>query len=219
MSKTNLLAIICVASVLAAYVQIQRVDQARPEPPTREEMLAEIRANQERQREAFARDGRTATEQARAASMRGDHRTAIALLSPFGAALDDEAAAVLRLAQASLPEQERREQAAASAQAEEIAQRKAAARAAAAAIEARIGPAPSPMLFGGGYVEIDRYLRARAHDPDSIAYDACTEPREAPDGWVVQCSYRARNAFGALVLSQSLFIIRHGQVSQAIEIR
>lgn len=218
MSKTNLIAIICVASVLAAYVQIQRADRVDPKPPSRDQMLAEVRAHQERQREAFARDGRTATEQARAASMRGDHRAAIAVLSPFGAALDHEAAAVLRLAQASLPEQERREQAAASAQAEEIAQRKAAALAAAAAIKARIGPAPSPMLFGG-YVEIDRYLRARAHDPDSIAYDSCTNPREAPDAWVVECSYRARNAFGALVRTQTVFLIRHGQVVETLQVR
>jgi hypothetical protein len=80
------------------------------------------------------------------------------------------------------------------------------------ATEARIGPKPVPSVWNGTYGEVRDYLRERAHDPSSVELQECTYAVETPAGWVVSCTYRAKNLFGALVLDRGRFVVRHGRV-------
>jgi hypothetical protein len=83
------------------------------------------------------------------------------------------------------------------------------------AVETRIGPQPHRSGWDGTYREVEDYLAKVAHDPDSVKIEPCTQVRETPDGWVLACTWRARNAFGAIRREDTVFIIRHGRVVSA----
>lgn len=56
------------------------------------------------------------------------------------------------------------------------------------------------------------YLRATAHDPDSIDLAECGRLWFDDTQWMIDCAYRGSNAFGATVLNATRFYIRQLEV-------
>lgn len=77
------------------------------------------------------------------------------------------------------------------------------------------GPQPKLIEWDASYAPVNAYLRRVLNDPGSLKMQGCTAPIEAPTAWVVRCEFRATNSFGALVLQDYTFTIRHGQVVAA----
>ncbi len=78
---------------------------------------------------------------------------------------------------------------------------------------ASIGKEPKPSAWDGTYREVERYLKQVANDPESIDIDQCSDTFVVEDtGWIVLCSFRGKNAFGALIKNVNWFVIRHGMV-------
>jgi len=88
-------------------------------------------------------------------------------------------------------------------------------RAAAAETTARIknfGNAPAVSSLDGSYREVERYLEAVAHNPESVKIRGCTKVFHTEGGWLVGCDYTATNAFGGTVRASNWFTIAHGKV-------
>lgn len=67
-----------------------------------------------------------------------------------------------------------------------------------------------PDQFGRQYYA-EIALERSAHDPDSIDVTYCTDGRgTASEGWKFKCTYRGKNAFGALVKNTSTFRVKNG---------
>ena len=75
------------------------------------------------------------------------------------------------------------------------------------------GPQPRPNERGGTYREVRAFLRDHLNDPRSYQAVACGVPRMMMDRWDVECSFRARNAFGALVLQTWVFGFQQGRIT------
>jgi hypothetical protein len=81
--------------------------------------------------------------------------------------------------------------------------------AAQAEVDAR-GPEPLQSAWDGELPAVKNYLMDVLKDPDSYKHDKCTKPRAEGRFWVVACSYRAKNSFGAVVKEAQTFYIRKG---------
>lgn len=81
------------------------------------------------------------------------------------------------------------------------------------------GPRPEQSGWDGSYPEVKRYLRQAMHDPSSLEWEGCTKVfwESTKEGYLVGCTYRGNNAFGAKIKNAHWFIIRHGQVVEAAE--
>mgnify|MGYP000212043689 CR=1 FL=1 len=77
---------------------------------------------------------------------------------------------------------------------------------------AKFGKQPVKDSWNGGYREVEKYLKFSAHDPDSIEFDNCSSVYHITTGWLVRCTYRGKNTFGALVRNTNWFTIKHGAV-------
>lgn len=85
--------------------------------------------------------------------------------------------------------------------------------------QAKYGDAPVKS-WNGSYAEIDNYLQRVAHNPKSVDVAQCTQALfDKTAGWVVGCEYRAKNAFGGLVLAQDWFTIIHNEVIHHVDVR
>jgi hypothetical protein len=91
--------------------------------------------------------------------------------------------------------------------AEKAERRRQAAEAAEAAARAYCGSQPDRSAWDGTYDGLPRFFERSAHDPDSVDFDGCTpiKLKGAPTCWVTICNVRAKNAFGAKVLSTYAF--------------
>lgn len=85
---------------------------------------------------------------------------------------------------------------------------KAKAEAKAAAVYELCGPSPGYAAYS-----VRHYLLAVAHDPDSVDVKECTdEGMTDHQCWKAICTFRGRNAFGALILTRRVFYIAHNNV-------
>lgn len=80
-----------------------------------------------------------------------------------------------------------------------------------------IGDKPVASAWDGSYREVETYLRGIANDPDSIEVSECSKAVETDEGWLVRCVYRGKNAFGALIRKEQVFLIRHRAVVSAVD--
>lgn len=69
-----------------------------------------------------------------------------------------------------------------------------------------------PLKFGRSYSPVKRYLKYSANDPDSIDIQGCNDVSYNEQGWLVACTYRGKNAFGALIRDSNWFTILNGVV-------
>lgn len=72
---------------------------------------------------------------------------------------------------------------------------------------------PIRSAWSGTYAEVERYLHVRAHDPNSVEVETCTQAARREDGWGTRCTWRARNGFGALRTEHTLFLINGDNVT------
>ncbi|MBH0090419.1 hypothetical protein [Pseudoalteromonas sp. NSLLW218] len=72
---------------------------------------------------------------------------------------------------------------------------------------ASLGEPPSNYPFIG-YPVITNYLEGILNDPNSLEMEKCGDVYKGQYGWLVSCSFRAKNGFGALVKSEKWFVIR-----------
>lgn len=79
---------------------------------------------------------------------------------------------------------------------------------------AKFGEPPVISSWDGSYLEVTKYLKRVANDPDSIDIDGCTKVYHTESGWLVGCDYRGKNAFGGIVRNSNWFTIVHGAVIQ-----
>lgn len=78
----------------------------------------------------------------------------------------------------------------------------------------KYGDPPTPDGWSGGFLEVNRYLERTAHDPDSIDIVSCSEVyHNNTYGWLVRCTYRGKNGFGAVVRNTNWFSIYKGIVT------
>lgn len=76
---------------------------------------------------------------------------------------------------------------------------------------ASYGEPPSNYPFIG-YPVITNYLEDILNDPDSLEMGECSDVYKGQYGWLVSCSFRAKNGFGALVKSEKWFVITQDRV-------
>jgi hypothetical protein len=72
------------------------------------------------------------------------------------------------------------------------------------------GPMPAQSAWDGEVLAVKYYLAENLNDPDSYQHDKCTPVRADGAFWVTECSYRAKNGFGALILQRQRFYIQKG---------
>ncbi len=79
------------------------------------------------------------------------------------------------------------------------------------------GRKPVPSSWDGITPEANEYLRSSLNDYDSMKVVSCTVvfPYDS-DAWSQIVTYRAKNGFGAFVLTKTLFVIRDGRVINAV---
>jgi hypothetical protein len=75
--------------------------------------------------------------------------------------------------------------------------------------EAR-GPKPPQSVVDGEVVAVKMYLSETLKDPDSYQHDKCSPVRAEGPYWVVDCTYRAKNSFGAVMREARRFFIQKG---------
>lgn len=63
-----------------------------------------------------------------------------------------------------------------------------------------------------GYMMITNYLERTLNDPDSLEMQNCSSVHKGRHGWLVSCTFRAKNGFGALIKSKKWFVINDGRV-------
>jgi len=77
----------------------------------------------------------------------------------------------------------------------------------------KYGKRPNHNAGDGSYLEVESYLERTLRDPDSLKFDGCTDVRlHNQQGWLVGCTYRAKNGFGGYTRQANWFTIRGGQV-------
>lgn len=81
-----------------------------------------------------------------------------------------------------------------------------------AALVTRCGE--SPGRHGLAFVA-EAHLSPAAHDPDSLDVSDCIEPALDSRCWIADCSVRARNGFGALVLRRYTFRYENARITSA----
>jgi hypothetical protein len=91
-----------------------------------------------------------------------------------------------------------------------------------AALKAEIGGSPpTKSPWDGSVYAVDRYLKQVLRDPDSLSYERWSDVYITRYGgkryYAVDVTYRAKNGFGGMNLSQSTFLIRNNQVVQMID--
>lgn len=77
---------------------------------------------------------------------------------------------------------------------------------------AQFGEPPTQSPWDGSYLDVTRYLKAVANDPDSIEIDSCTPVYYTTEGWLVGCNYRGKNVFGGMIRAANWFLFQHGQI-------
>jgi uncharacterized protein YxeA len=75
------------------------------------------------------------------------------------------------------------------------------------------GEKPTTTYDGKSCIEVELYLKRALNDPESLIMSGCSQPSLVNEGWLVICSYRARNAFGGMVRKTAAFVVNHGSVS------
>lgn len=78
--------------------------------------------------------------------------------------------------------------------------------------EAARGPMPRISEWDGSVPVVERYLKSKLHDPSSYEHVGSTKPVAFKDAWLVKTQFRAKNAFGAKVLTTKTLLIQQGQV-------
>lgn len=74
------------------------------------------------------------------------------------------------------------------------------------------GETPTVSAWDGSVYAVERYLKPRMHDPDSLEMAGCTRPVSVEAYWITNCDYRGSNAFGAKVLNSGRFFIQRDEV-------
>ncbi len=69
---------------------------------------------------------------------------------------------------------------------------------------------PLQSAWDGEVLAVKNYLSETLNDPDSYQHDKCSTPKKDGSLWVVECSYRAKNAFGGVVRAAQRFYIDKG---------
>jgi hypothetical protein len=69
---------------------------------------------------------------------------------------------------------------------------------------------PAQSSWDGEVLAVKYYLADHLNDPDSYQHDKCSKAQPQGALWVVECSYRAMNGFGALVRQAGRFFIKKG---------
>ncbi len=81
-------------------------------------------------------------------------------------------------------------------------------------MEMEIG-APSKMVnMDGVPVEIAIYWNHHLKDPSSLDDEKCSNVGYSSKGWMYECTYRAKNSFGALVLGSNTYAIKKDVVTR-----
>lgn len=83
---------------------------------------------------------------------------------------------------------------------------------------------PPPRRAGGVPGPVYSYVVSTAHDPGSISFGNCSdqawhESRGSESWWTVDCFYRGRNAFGALIARTDRFYMQQGAVVRVEPVR
>lgn len=76
----------------------------------------------------------------------------------------------------------------------------------------KFGEPPIASAWDGSYYVVENYLEKVAKDPDSVKIASCTKVMRNKDGWLVGCTWRARNGFGGMSVATNWFTIRHDTV-------
>lgn len=61
--------------------------------------------------------------------------------------------------------------------------------------------------WDGAVHQVVDYLKKNTHDPRSLSYVDWSPVCRVADGYAVRCKFRAKNAFGALVLENMIFTL------------
>ena len=77
---------------------------------------------------------------------------------------------------------------------------------------ANFGKQPVQSAWDGSYYVVENYLKRVAKDPDSVKIASCTKVMRNKDGWLVGCTWRARNGFGGMNAETNWFTIRNDSV-------
>ncbi len=77
---------------------------------------------------------------------------------------------------------------------------------------AYFGKPPVQSPWDGSYYVVENYLKRIAKDPDSVKIASCTKVMKDKDGWLVVCTWRARNGFGGMNAAKNRFTIRNDNV-------
>jgi hypothetical protein len=80
------------------------------------------------------------------------------------------------------------------------------------AFVAKYGRAPIRSSWDGSNSRVERYLKQVLRDPNSLAMDNCSEPHASDDGWIMLCSYRAKNGFGGMNKEAKWFVFRNEEI-------
>ena len=80
------------------------------------------------------------------------------------------------------------------------------------ALLARYGKAPLQTDISGSSIAVKNYLKERLNDPGSLDMVGCTRAELTKGGWQLDCTYRAKNAFGALVKESHTFWLQNDRV-------
>jgi hypothetical protein len=81
------------------------------------------------------------------------------------------------------------------------------------------GPEPQRSPWNEVYTAVESYLEEKANDPDSVDVSRCGQALLTDNCWVTRCTYRAKNAFGALVLEARDFNIARNNTVIAVSER
>lgn len=77
-----------------------------------------------------------------------------------------------------------------------------------AAVEAVCGSKPTQSAWDGFVLAAKHYLEDHLNDPDSFKAVGCTEPSLTKSScWVTKCQFRAKNAFGGMIVQTMQFSI------------
>ena len=86
--------------------------------------------------------------------------------------------------------------------------------------EAQLRNAPRNSEWDASVKQVKRYLEATLNDAGSVKYVEWSTVFQTPNGWIVRCKYRAKNAFGGYVLKNQLFYMdENGAVVSVRDVR
>jgi hypothetical protein len=92
------------------------------------------------------------------------------------------------------------------------------AQAAESVSDAIRGPEPKLSAWDGACNVCERAIKAQLNDPSSYGHAATARPQIEGAYWTVETSFRAKNAFGALILTSKKCFIQQGQVVRIADI-